>query len=91
MSKGEASLRDLRGDDPLNSILPLLNETPSKPERNHTNKWQSYFHIGSRSHSNTVFMPLIQPKPGFKNLFQFSIVVRRRPMLQSPPETKVHH
>ena len=49
MSQDEISLNDLRGDDPLNPITPLLNETSSNLERNHTNLWASSFHIACTS------------------------------------------
>ena len=91
MSKGEASLTELRGDDPLNPIIPLLNEMASKPEHSRSSNWHSSFDIGCTSHPITVLMPLIQSKPGFINLFQSLSVARRRPMLKTSPKTKVHH
>ena len=93
MSRSEANLEDLTESSPLNPIIPLrvLNEMPLRPEHDRTNDWQSPFHIGCKSPSNIVFMPLIRPKPGFKHHLRSSSVVRRRPILQSPFKTKIHH
>lgn len=49
MSRDEVNLKEVRGADPLNLFIPLLNETALGLERDHTNLWGPSFHIACKS------------------------------------------
>lgn len=67
MAPDEVSLKNLRVDDPMHHITPLLDETSSQLGHSHTNKWESSFHFAGWSQRFQKVLSIFQRRAASSN------------------------